>query len=186
MLSLCLHNVCIYSESFDTVFKYFAIRNPETPPSTPQRHRDRLRRQEQDARVMHTPQHRRLPAQLSHDDPFVVNAPLAGGIPTPPSTNDPFVGNAPVAGGTWQLPLAPVNPPLLSIEDIRTQANFHAQTLHDYGRGRGRGRGCGRGGDRGRGGRGRPFDRHSMTGKTSVTFFLALQMPVEAVCHQRL
>ncbi|KAI0322726.1 hypothetical protein OF83DRAFT_1092639 [Amylostereum chailletii] len=34
------------------------------------------------------------------------------------------------------------------------------------GRGRGRGRGRGDRGDRGRGGRGRPFDRHSQTGKT--------------------
>ena len=136
MLDLCLHNVCVYFESFDTVFKYFAIRNPETPSSTPQHHRDRLGCQEQDARVMNTPQHCCLSAQSSSS--FVVNAPLAGGIPTPPPTNDPFLANASVAGGTWQLLQAPVNPPLLSLEDIQAQANFHAQNLYGPGLGRGR------------------------------------------------
>jgi hypothetical protein len=72
-----------------------------TPPSTPQRHRDRLRRQEQDSRVMHTPQHRRLPAQPPNADPI---------LPAQPSNDDPFVADAPVAGGTWQLPQADVDP----------------------------------------------------------------------------
>ena len=67
---------------------------------------------------MHTPEHCCIPAQ-------------------PSSNVDPFMADAPVAGGTWQLPQAPVNPPLLSLEDIRAQANFHAQNLHGPGLGRG-------------------------------------------------
>jgi hypothetical protein len=83
------------------IIQLFLCRDPVTPPSTPQRHRDRLRRQEQDSRVMHTPQHRRLPAQPPNADPI---------LPAQPSNDDPFVADAPVAGGTWQLPQADVDP----------------------------------------------------------------------------
>jgi hypothetical protein len=104
-----------YSESFTIAFNFLATtRDPQTPPSTPQRHRDRLRHQEQDARVMHTPQHHQLPARPSDDDdPFTVNTPAQ------PSDGDPFVVNTPLAGGTWQLPQIPLDTPLLSLEDIQ-------------------------------------------------------------------
>jgi hypothetical protein len=111
----------LFSDSLNVVLKFFAIRDPQTPPSTPQRHRDALRREEQNSRVMHTPEHRRIPAR--------------------PSNADPFLDDAPVAGGTWQLPQPPANP-LHNLEALHAQANLYAQNLYS-GRGRTRGRGRG-------------------------------------------
>jgi hypothetical protein len=93
----------------------------QTPPSTPERHRT-ARRHDQHPQEMPTPQHRRLPAQ--------------------PSNDDPFVADAPVAGGTWQIP---PNLPLLTVAQLRAQADQLNQALHrpTPGRGRGRGRGGG-------------------------------------------
>jgi hypothetical protein len=100
----------------------------QTPPSTPERHRT-ARRHDQRPQEMPTPQHRRVPAQPSDDEnPFLVDGPVAGGtwqlppVSVRPPDEDPFLVDAPVQ--------ASVNPPVLTLEQIRAQADFHAENLH--------------------------------------------------------
>ena len=53
VISLNFYNVCISnSVSFNIAFKSFIIRNSETPPSTPQRNRDALRREEREDKLL--------------------------------------------------------------------------------------------------------------------------------------
>lgn len=69
---------------------YFHLR--DSPPNTPQRHRNAEQDRERQSRELDSPDQRRIPGPIQHNAPpipFQLNIPYAPG-PLLPSQNDPF------------------------------------------------------------------------------------------------
>ena len=87
-----------YFFSFLSLLLYYHLFPRDSPPNTPQRHRDAERARERQERILESPEHRRTPQNppvggIPFVLPFPVPPPVAPlQIPPAPVGDDPFVG----------------------------------------------------------------------------------------------